>query len=193
MDSERLSVFIPLLQTGFWGILILVIVILFRKEVREFFNRFTKSDEVQMSLGALTVQAKTMRELQRSIDIGLPEDKIDRSEIEALIETKIKSVQAAMERTISRNDVREDPRIEINQPIEIKGENGNTVGGIALDVSEAGIGFKSNERLHFNEIVEIYFKDTQHKVLPSILDHVKIVRIEQVKEGYNYGAAVMES
>ena len=191
MDSESYELLIPLLKTGVWGLVIIVIVLILRKEIRALIVRITKSDDVQMSLGFLSVQAKTMRELQRSMDVGLPENMIDRQEIEALVETKLKSIQAAMERAVSVAEVRENPRKEVNQKITIRCQDGNMVSGIALDVSEAGIGFKSNGRLRFQEVVEIISDQTDQR-LPALMDHVKIVRIEQGKEGYYYGASIVD-
>lgn len=192
MDGENINLLLPLLKTGLWGLVVIVIVFILRNELRELVKRFAKSDEVQMSLGFLTVQAKTMRELQRSMDVGLPDTQIDRKEIEALVETKIKSIQAAMERTLSDADIRENPRVEVNQPIVIKCEDGNTVDGVALDVSEAGIGFKSSGRLRFQEVVEISTDAVFPKGIPALLEQAKIVRIEQAKEGYYYGASVVQ-
>lgn len=192
MDGENYALLLPLLKTGLWGVVVIVIVFILRNELRDLVKRFAKSDEVQMSLGFLTVQAKTMRELQRSMDVGLPDAQISRKEIEALVETKLKSIQAAIERTLSDADIRENPRVEVNQPIVIKCEDGNTVDGVALDVSEAGIGFKSSGRLRFQEVVEISTAAAYPKNLPALLEQVKIVRIEQAKEGYYYGAAVIQ-
>ena len=110
--------------------------------------------------------------------------------MEALVETKLKSIQAAMEHTLSKTDIREGPRLEVNQAIKIKCFDGQVVDGIALDISEAGIGFKSNGRLNFHEVVEILSADAENPLPTADHSQVQIVRVEQASEGYYYGATV---
>ncbi len=95
-----------------------------------------------------------------------------------------------MEHTLSQSDIREGPRREVNQPIKIKPFDGQTFDGIALDISEAGIGFKSSSRLNFHEVVEIYSADPEHPLPTNGHSQVRIVRVEQANEGYYYGASV---
>jgi len=190
MSIEEINLYLPLIKTGIWGIIVLLSVILLRKELRELIRRVAGSDEIEMSLGFLSVQAKTMREFQRSLDVGFSEQAINKTEVEALVETKLKSIQAAMEYTLSKSDIREDPRIEANQPIKIKAYDGQVVDGIALDISEAGIGFKSGGRLGFHEVVQIFSADPANPLPNDGHSQVRIVRVEQAAEGYYYGGSL---
>lgn len=191
MGSTGLSEFVPLFQTLVWGIVVTIIFMMLRKELREFIQRFSGSDEIEMSLGALSIQAKTMREFQRSLDIGFADGEVMKKELEALIETKIKSIQSAMEFKISQSETRTNPRTELNEQILIKRADGSEIEGTALDISEAGIGFKSSRRLRFNEVVEIKAANPE-KPMPIIdLLNMQIVRIQEAKEGYYYGAKMV--
>ncbi len=190
MNTEVLSQLVPLFQTFSWILLVAIIVFSFRKQVKIFFDRFCSADEVEMSLGALTVQAKTMRELHRSIGLGFPDEKIDKEEIERLIDLRIKGIQSAMERTISKGDNRYDDRMKVNDEIQITCSDGNTLHGRTIDVSEAGIGFKSEGRLRFGEVVKVYPNDPQMQNNELFQEPVRIVRIEEAKGGYYYGATL---
>ena len=190
MNIEQINLYLPLIKTGIWGIVVIVSVILMRKELRELIHRVAGSEEIEMNLGFLSVQAKTMRELQRSLDIGFTDQTVSKIELEALVETKLKSIQAAMEHTLSKSDIREGPRLDVNQPIKIKSFDGQVVDGIALDISEAGIGFKSSGRLSFHEVVEILSADPENPLPSNDHSQVRIVRVEQANEGYYYGASV---
>jgi hypothetical protein len=141
-----------------------------------------------MSVGSLSVQAKAMREIHRSIEVGFPSETISKAEIDALMDVKLKSIQAAIERSVTKDNVREDPRVITNEEITITRKDGDRVNGIALDVSEAGIGFKSDERLRFGEIVTISPRNTEGNMSRAIQEPFRIVRIEESIEGYHYGA-----
>jgi hypothetical protein len=190
MSVEQISLYLPLIKAAIWGIVVVISVILLRKELREIFQRLTGTDEVELNLQYLSIQAKTMRELQRSLDIGFTDLTVSKAELSALVETKLKSIQAAMEHTLSKSDLREGPRLEVNQPIKIKSMDGRLSDGFALDISEAGIGFKSGGRLNFHEIVEILPADPENPLPTNDHSQVRIVRVEQASEGYYYGASV---
>lgn len=190
MSIEDINLYLPLIKTGMWGVIVLLGLIILRKELRELIHRVADSDQIEMSLGFLSVQAKTMREFQRSLDAGFVDEAVSKDQIEALVETKLKSIQAAMEHTISKTDIRDNPRTEVNQKIKIKCCDGQMVDGIALDVSEAGIGFKSDSRLNFQEVVEISAADPGQPLPSQGHSQVRIVRVEQAKQGYYYGASV---
>lgn len=190
MSIEQINLYLPLIKTGIWGLVVIVSVILMRKELRELIHRVAGSEEIEMNLGFLSVQAKTMREIQRSLDIGFTDQLVSKIELEALLETKLRSIQSAMEHTLSKSDTREGPRQEVNQPIKIRSYDGLTVDGIALDISDAGIGFKSGGRLNFHEVVEIMSADPENPLPTRNHSQVRIVRVEQANEGYYYGAAV---
>jgi hypothetical protein len=190
MNADVLSQLVPLFQTFSWILLVAIIVFSFRKQVKIFLDRFCSADEVEMSLGALTIQAKTMRELHRYIGLGFPDDKIDKEEIEKLIDLRIKGIQSEMERTIAQGDNRYDKRVRVNDEIRITCSDGNSFEGRTIDVSEAGIGFKSEGRLRFGEIVKVYPSDSEMKTTELPLEPFKIVRIEEAKGGYYYGATL---
>lgn len=190
MDTNLIGQMVPLFQTLVWAFLIGVVVFGLRKRLIALLDKLTGADELEMSLGFLNVQAKTMRELRQSIGIGFPDGTISKSEIDALIDIKMKGIQAAMERTLSSEDIRDDERIQTNEEIVIKRESGETIPGITIDVSDAGIGFKSSQRLRFAEIVKITPKDPRKSLPGGISEPVRIVRIEEAKEGYHYGASL---
>ncbi len=190
MEATILSQLIPLFQTLIWVLLIGTLVFSFRKQLQTILDKFCSADEVEMSLGALSVQAKTMRELHRSIGVGFPDEKIDKEEIEGLIDLKIKGIQSAIERTIAQGDNRYDNRVRVNDEIRVKCADGNIIEGRTIDISEAGIGFKSDGRLRFGEVVKVFLNDPQMQTAELFQEPVKIVRIEEAKGGYYYGATI---
>ena len=190
MTSIMIVEFVPLFQTLSWILLIVILLFIVRKQLMTLLEKIVGADEVEMSLGALTVQAKTMRELHRSIGTGFPEQNIDKAEIEGLIDIKLKGIQSAMERTLAKGDGRYDNRLRVNEEIRITSSDGKTIRGTTIDVSEAGVGFKSDERLRFGEVVKILSNDPQIDATRPFHEAVKIVRIEEEKGGYYYGAAL---
>jgi hypothetical protein len=188
MDQELIAQFVPLFQTLAWVFLISIILFSLRKEIKILLDKLISAEEIEMSVGSLSVQAKAMREIHRSIELGFPNDTINKAEIDALIDVKLKSIQAAIERSLTKDNVRGDPRIITSEEITITRKDGHVINGTALDVSEAGIGFKSDERLRFGEIVTISPRVLGGKLSDAIQDPFKIVRIEEAKEGYHYGA-----
>ncbi len=190
MPSDTVGPLVPLFQTLVWALVVCIIAFSLRRELKKLLDRFSGADDLQMSLGSLTVQAKTMRDVHRSIGAGFPDDTISKAAVEAMLDIKIKSIQAAMEHTLSKADGRDDPRIPINEEVKIIRHDGKVVYGTTIDVSEAGIGFKSERRLRFGEIVKIKPRDPHDKAPGNIVDPVRIVRIEQSNESYYYGGTV---
>jgi hypothetical protein len=188
MDEKLISEFVPLFQTLAWVLLISLILFNLGKEIRVLLDKLISADEIEMSVGSLSVQAKAMREIHRSIEVGFPSETISKAEIDALMDVKLKSIQAAIERSVTKDNVREDPRVITNEEITITRKDGGRVNGIALDVSEAGIGFKSDERLRFGEVVTISPRSTEGNLSRAIQEPFRIVRIEESIEGYHYGA-----
>ena len=79
MSIEQINLYLPLIKTVIWGIVVLLSVILLRKELKELIHRIAGSDEIEMNLGFLSVQAKTMRELQRSLEVGFSEPTVTKA------------------------------------------------------------------------------------------------------------------
>ncbi len=190
MDWELIGKLVPLFQTLVWALLIAIVLISLRKKLIALFDKLTGADELEMSLGFLNIQAKTIRELHHSIGLGFPDGQISKSEIDALMDVKMRGIQAAIEKHISNEDIRMSPRIRANEEIIITRESGEIIDGITVDVNEAGIGFKSSQRLRFAEVVEIVPKDPLKTLPGGISKPVQIVRIELSNEGYHYGAAL---
>ena len=65
-----------------------------------------------------------------------------------------------------------------------------TIHGTAIDVSEAGIGFKGEERLRLGEIVKIISDNSGIASVSPFQETVRIVRIEEAKGGYYYGGTL---
>jgi hypothetical protein len=161
MDEKLIVEFVPLFQTLAWVLLISLTLFNLRKEIRVLLDKLISVDEIEMSVGSLSVQAKAMREIHRSIEVGFPSETISKAEIDALMDVKLKSIQAAIERSVTKDTVREDPRV---------------------------IGFKSDERLRFGEVVTISPRSTEGNLSRAIQEPFRIVRIEESIEGYHYGA-----
>lgn len=173
-----------------WPSVVLFAIILLRIPLIRFLDYFSKASEIELTVGSLSIQAKAMREIHESIGLGFQEQTIRKAEVEALIDTKIRSIQSAIEFETTKSEVRNDPRKVKSQEIKIMNNNGEIFTGETLDISEAGIGFKSKGRLQFNEVVQITPTDNDFKFQNSDFDNLKIVRIEQADEGFYYGAKV---
>lgn len=190
MNGELVGQLVPLFQTLVWALLIAIVAIAVRKKLMALLDKLTGADELEMSLGFLNVQAKTIRELHHTIGLGFPDEQISKSEIDALMDVKMRAIQAAMEKQISNEDVRMSPRIQANEEIIITRETGEMIAGVTVNVNEAGIGFKSSQRLRFAEVVKITPRNPQKTLPGGISKPVQIVRIDLVNDGYHYGAAL---
>lgn len=67
MNGELVGQLVPLFQTLVWALLIAIVVIAVRKKLMALLDKLTGVDELEMSLGFLNVQAKTIRELHHTI------------------------------------------------------------------------------------------------------------------------------
>lgn len=190
MNAAEGSELAQVLNIIIWPAVLLISVLMLRGSITKILNRFSSADELKLSVGSLTVQAKAMREIHESIDLGFKNTTLRKSEVEALIDTKIRSIQAAIDYELTGTEIRNDPRTIESRKIVITNENGDTFDGETLDVSDAGIGFKSAGRLEFQEVVQIGLAADESTESPSAASQLKIVRIEQSKEGFYYGAAV---
>lgn len=185
---ESLSGFVPLFVALVWAALALILLLPFRGDLKLLVRRVSGAGEFRMSVGALKVEAKAMRELQRSIGVGLPEEKIDRETLNALLDTKLRAIQAAIEHKVAEESTRVYPRIPVAEEIWITTEDGQEFEGTTIDVSEAGIGFKSPGRLRFFEMVKISPRDGSTTSEEKELTPYRIVRIEHAQGGFYYGA-----
>ncbi len=190
MEPTTRGQLMPLFQTIVWAVLACILVFALRTEVKKLLDRFSAAEDLQMSMGALKVQAKTMRDLHRTIGAGFPDGTITKDELDALLDIKIKSIQAAMEHTLTKDDGREEVRIPVNEKIKIIRRDGKVVYGTTIDASDAGIGFRSEHRLRFGEIVKIKPRSPGERLPGNIVDPMRIVRIEESRGGFHYGAAV---
>ena len=181
---------VALLEVLIWPVTALIAIFILKKPIAKIIKLFSSADEVSMSIGSLSVQAKAMKEIHDSIGLGFQNSTLRKAEVEALIDTKIRSIQAAIEYELTKSEIRSDVRAVKSQKIIITDEHGEEFGGETLDISEAGVGFKSDGRLQFQEIVQIRPYGDQETSVSSLLPLLKIVRIEQSKEGFYYGATV---
>jgi hypothetical protein len=190
--SELSSSIIQILELSIWPILAIAVVLILRNSINKVMNRISSADDLKMSLGSLSIQAKAMRELNQSIDLGFNDTTLKKSQIEALIDAKIKSIQAAIDFEITKTEIRSDPRSIESKEILITTEDGEDFTGQTMDISEAGVGFRSNARFGFHDIVAIKMGPEQDSVRAkkSRASLLKIVRIEQAKEGFYYGASL---
>ncbi len=186
MDEKLLSQIISFIKVMIWPTIVIVAIMMFKNEFKAIIKRFTSADDLQMSIGSLTVQAKAMREINDTIGTSFPEKSLNKAELKALIDTKIRSVQAAVEYHIAKSNIRTDDRIVVNEKIIITTDDGEEFKGEILDMSKAGISFKSSKHLRFHEIVRIEPYGSEKNV--SILNEVIIVRVEHSEGAYYYGA-----
>ena len=190
MTKSAVAELVPVFEVIAWGVIIVIVVLLLRKELKAFLCKFTSADELTMSLGSLTVKARAMRELHDSIDINFPEGTVKKGELAGLINAKLRGIQAAIDRELTDSDIRSDPRVVKRERIKIETESGEVFDGETIDISKAGIAFKSKGRLRFQEVVKISPVSTRKKLSDSAIGKLRIVRIEQSEEGYHYGAAI---
>ena len=97
LTSEPSSSILQILELSIWPILIIAVVLILRNSINKIMNRFSSADDLKMSVGSLSIQAKAMRELNQSIDLGFNDTTLKKSQIEALIDAKIRSIQAAID------------------------------------------------------------------------------------------------
>jgi hypothetical protein len=169
-----------------WPMIVSVTLFFFKTELKAILARFASAKDLQVSIGPLAIQARAMREIGDAIGINFPEDTVNKLELKALIDTKVKGLQSTMERQIAETSTRNNKRIVTTKKIMIIADDGEKFQGETLDISEAGIGFKSNGRLRFHERVKIKPLDSETKI--PLLNDAMIIRIEQSEEGYYYGA-----
>ena len=181
---------IELITVLVWPSIALITIFILKKPLTNILNKISSAGEVSMSVGNLSVQAKAMREIHDSIGVGFSESMVDKQQVKALIDAKIRSIQSAMEYELNQTEVRTDPRIVKSELIKIKRENGEEFEGETLDISNAGIAFKSQGRIDFHEPVQIQPTNEPSQEENSFWKKLKIVRIEQSQEGFYYGARV---
>lgn len=187
-SSTLLMEIINLFKSAFWPCFILLVFFTYKNEIKALLQRFASAGELQMSVGSFALQAKAMKEIHKSIGTNFPDSTLDKSELEAMIGAKIKSVEAAMDYKLTKDNVRTGERVTTSGEIIITNEDGNEFVGTTQDISEAGIGFKSDGRLRFHELVNIKPKDSETSI--PMLDEATIVRIAQSDKSYYYGAKV---
>lgn len=170
-----------------WPIVGLIVFVCLLKPITKLFQRFTSAHNLKLSIGSLTIQAQAMREIHDSIELGFQGDTVRKTQIEALIDSKIRSVQSAIEYEVSESEIRSDIRKVTSQEIKITDKFGKTFDGETLDISEAGIGFKSNGLFQFHDFVQVEPIDSTSKPNDSLFNRLKVVRIEQAEEGFYYG------
>lgn len=190
MNTDTFSEIVHLLVTIILPGVTIIIVLILWKELKVVLKRLSSAEELRTSIGSLSIEAKAIKELQRSVHIGLPGDMIRKTEVEALIDTKLRSIRSLIEYHSAGLDARALPRIVDSIKVKITNGAGEVFMGETVDVSSAGIGFKSDAKLRFNEIVEVAPADPQHPLTYFTFDKVRIVRIKESKEEYHYGAAI---
>jgi len=170
-----------------WPIVALIAVISLRIPLTKLLNQFSTANDLKLSIGSLTIQAKAMREIHESIEMGFHDETLRKTQVEALIDSKIRSVQSAIEYEIGKSEIRSDARQVTSQEIKITDKFGKIFDGETLDISEAGIGFKSKGFFQFHDFVQVEPTDDTLKPHDSFLNRLMVVRIEQADEGFYYG------
>ncbi len=180
--------FVNFISAIIWPLVFVGVFMTFRRELKALIEKFSSADQLKFSVGSLSLQAKAMREIHDSIGVNFPDGQLNTSELKALIDTKIRGLQASMEHQVSKGEIRTDQRTVTSKQITVTTDDGQKYPGETLDLSEAGIGFKTSGRLRFHETVKIEANDGAAD-LPQLNEAV-IVRIEQSDRGYCYGAKV---
>ena len=194
MIVDLVSRLVPLFVAIVWAATVIIAAVLFRQPLKKVAERFSSADEVSISLGNLSLQAKTMRDLQGSINVGFSEDTLQKKDLQAFLDMRLQGIQTALEHhareRVLSSDVRRDRREMKEQKIKITTETGKVFDGETLDVSPTGVGFHSPGRLRLMETVKIAPVPGQQGQADPVVSPVRIVRIYQSKRGYHYGAAV---
>lgn len=186
MDNNPVLI-IELIKVLAWPIIGLTALLCLRIPIKRLLQQFSTANNLKLSIGSLTIQAQAMREIHDSIELGFQGDTVWKTQIEALIDSKIRSVQSAIEYEVSESEIRSDIRKVTSQEIKITDKFGKTFDGETLDISEAGIGFKSNGLFQFHDFVQVEPIDSTSKPNDSLFNRLKVVRIEQAEEGFYYG------
>lgn len=186
MDNNPVLI-IELIKVLAWPIIGLTALLCLRIPIKKLLQQFSTANNLKLSIGSLTIQAQAMREIHDSIELGFQGDTVRKTQIEALIDSKIRSVQSAIEYEVSESEIRSDIRKITSQEIKITDKFGKTFDGETLDISEAGIGFKSNGLFQFHDFVQVEPIDSTSKPNDSLFNRLKVVRIEQAEEGFYYG------
>ena len=185
---------ILLLGNIVWPSIILIFGLMFRKQLKEFLTLLSSADEVKVSVGKmLDIEARTIRDINRTVNLNFRDDKISKAELEELLRIKEKSKQAAMDRITMESEMRSDRRITRSEKIRITTESGEVFDGEILNISRTGIAFKSIGTFRFFENVKISPLDHQQGIFDTEVGLLRIVRIELAEEGYNYGAMVTDN
>ena len=178
---------IELIKVLAWPSIGLFALLCLRIPIKQLLQKFSTANNLKLSIGSLTIQAQAMREIHDSIGLGFQGDTVRKSQIEALIDSKIRSVQSAIEYEVSEAEIRSDIRKVTSQEIKITDKSGKTFAGETLDISEAGIGFKSNGVFQFHDFVQVEPIDSTSKADEAFFNRLMVVRIEQADEGFYYG------
>ena len=185
--ENNLELFIKLAEVLAWPAIGLIALLCLRIPIKQLLQQFSTANNLKLSVGSLTIQAQAMREIHDSIGLGFQDDTVRKAQIEALIDSKIRSVQSAIEYEVSEAEIRSDIRKVTSQEIKITDKFGKTFDGETLDISEAGIGFKSNGLFQFHDFVQVEPIDSSSKTDDSFFNRLMVVRIEQADEGFYYG------
>lgn len=192
MESQFIKDMAPVLNTAIWATLAFAVILLLNREIRKFLQRFACANELTVKVGQLSMQAKAFHEMKGSVDTVFNSENLTKDELNAFFDIKLKSVLSEINRTMTGSDPRSDNRIPLRKKIKIQTEDGDVFEGETLDISKAGISFKTRGRLGIFETVSIaaFHSDSESSSVSDLLDRAKIVRIELSKEGYHYGATV---
>ena len=188
---ESLEVLQPLLQTLVWALIILLAVLILRREIRSIFDKLLTAQDVNFKVGPLSFEAKAMREIRKEIESEFPGEMIRKIDIDNLIENKIKSLHGSIERQVTNSDLRTSVRNPTNESIKITRDDGSSHLGTLIDISKSGIGFLTQKLLTRGETVGIAVGDTAINTPVSLPEMVRIVRMCKTLDGYIYGCAAV--
>jgi hypothetical protein len=189
---DSLEVLQPLLQTLVWALIIMLAVLILKREIRSIFDKLLTAQDVNLKVGPLSFEAKAMREIRKEIDAEFPGEMIRKIDIDNLIENKIKSLHGSMERKLAQSDLRKSKRNPTDGKIKIVRDDGSSYFGTLLDISKSGIGFLTNKMLTRGETVEILVGESPDSTSPVRLpEMVKVVRMSKTINGYLYGCAIV--
>lgn len=186
---ETLKALQPLLQTLVWTLLILLAVLVLRREIRTLVNRILTAQDISLKAGPLSLEAKATREIRNTIQTEFSGNTITKAEIENLLDEKLRSLHGTIERELASSELRSSERHPASGNILFTRDDGTKYSGTLLNVSKGGVGFSSEKLLRRSEILKVGDVDLTSDAPVEIPQAVKIVRMGSTNGGYLYGCA----
>lgn len=178
-----------------WAGLILIVVIMLKKDIRSLLNRLSSLNmtEGRLEFESLKEQIQTVEDIKESFALEYRDNKTDLNagDVISLMDQKLKSLEGNVQKLISGKDIRSDKRTSFTKNINITRSDGTVISGIAKDISSKGIGFTSSIHLKRNEVVTIAHEESSENLTSVESTLFLIKRIQPRGSEFYYGAKVV--